>query len=157
MSRILFVCLGNICRSPLADGIMAHKVQSKGLSITIDSAGTSNQHLGEEPDSRMQRIARARGIELSHLRARQFTTQDFENYDIIYAMDKSNLSNIYRLARNEDDKKKVKLFLNARFPGSDMEVPDPYFGGEQGFIDVFNLVDETTERIIQKWSEGELL
>lgn len=156
MNRLLFVCLGNICRSPLADGMMRHKVNQEQLPLVIDSAGTANHHRGEQPDPRMQKVARARGIELSALRARQFVQADFDAFDLIYAMDKSNYSDILRLARNEQDKQKVRLFLNERFPGSNMPVPDPYYGGEQGFIDVFNLVHETTDVILNKWKEGKL-
>jgi protein-tyrosine phosphatase len=156
MKRLLFVCLGNICRSPLADGMMRHKVNQEQLPLVIDSAGTANHHRNEQPDPRMQKVARARGIELSALRARQFVQADFDAFDLIYAMDQSNYSDILRLARNEQDKQKVRLFLNERFPGSNMPVPDPYYGGAQGFIDVFNLVHETTDVILNKWKEGKL-
>lgn len=148
--NILMVCLGNICRSPLAEGILRDKVEKLNLNVSIDSAGTAGYHIGEKPDSRMRATALSFGISLEDLRARQFVATDFDQFDIIYAMDGSNYNNICALARNESDKQKVKLILNELEPGKNLAVPDPYYGGQQGFIDVFNLLDKATDKIIEK-------
>lgn len=146
--KILVVCLGNICRSPLAEGILLYLVKEKNLPIIIDSAGTSNYHIGEAPDARTVANAKKHNIDLSPLRARQFTAEDFDVFDKIYVMDKSNLQNVLELARNDADRKKVDLFLNISHPNQNMEVPDPYYGGEKGFENVFNLVWEASEELI---------
>jgi protein-tyrosine phosphatase len=148
--KILVVCLGNICRSPLAEGILLHMVKEKNLSITIDSAGTSDYHIDEAPDARTVANAKKNNIDLSSLRARQFTVEDFDAFDKIYVMDKSNLQNVLKLARHENDKQKVDLFLNISHPNQNMEVPDPYFGGEAGFENVFQLVWKASEKLIEK-------
>lgn len=148
--KILVVCLGNICRSPLAEGILLHMAKEKKLSITIDSAGTSNYHIDEAPDARTIANAKKHKIDLSPLRARQFVVEDFDVFDKIYVMDKSNLQNVLKLARNEKDKQKVDLFLNISHPNQNMEVPDPYFGGEAGFEKVFQMVWKASETLIDK-------
>jgi len=146
--KILMVCLGNICRSPIADGLLRAKVEKEGLKVEVDSAGTSGYHVGEAPDARMRAMAKSMGVNIDNLSARQFVQADFDRFDLIYAMDESNRDNILKLARNESDRKKVKLILNEIYPGENMSVPDPYFGGDQGFIDVFNMLDEATTKII---------
>lgn len=147
--KILVVCLGNICRSPLAEGILLHLVDKHKVSVTIDSAGTSNYHIDEAPDARTVANAKKHKIDLSPLRARQFVVEDFDAFDKIYVMDKSNLQNVLKLARNEKDKQKVDLFLNISHPNQNMEVPDPYFGGEAGFENVFQLVWNASEKLIK--------
>lgn len=149
MSKILVVCLGNICRSPLAEGVLLHLVEKHQLNIVIDSAGTSNYHIGEAPDSRTVANAKKHNIDLSPLRARQFVRSDFDKFDKIFVMDKSNRRDVLNLARHESDIAKVDLFLNLLLPGSDIEVPDPYYGGEEGFEQVFNLVWQASEKLIQ--------
>ena len=151
MSRILVVCLGNICRSPLAEGILLHLVDQHKLNLTIDSAGTSNYHIGEAPDARTVANAKKHKIDLTPLRARQFTVNDFDNFDRIFVMDKSNYSNVLNLARHENDKMKVDLLLSILNPGQNQEVPDPYFGGEAGFEHVFNLVWDASEKLISEY------
>jgi protein-tyrosine phosphatase len=148
--KILMVCLGNICRSPMADGLLRKKVHDRGMNIFVDSAGTAGYHIGEKPDSRMRATASSFGVDLNELRARQFSVSDFDEFDLIYAMDKSNMRNILKLSRNEEDRKKVALILNESHPGKDLEVPDPYYGGEQGFVDVFHMLDEATDKIMEK-------
>lgn len=148
--KILMVCLGNICRSPIADGILRKKVLELGLPVEVDSAGTSGFHTGEQPDERMRKTAKSFGVNIDDLRARQFTVEDFDTFDLIYAMDSSNYNNILSLARSTEDRSKVRLILNELEPGKNLQVPDPYYGGEQGFIDVFNLLDAATDRIIEK-------
>ncbi len=148
--KILMVCLGNICRSPLADGLLREKVKQLNLDIVVDSAGTSNHHVGQAPDTRMSAIARQKGLTIDNLKARQFTKTDFGDFDLIFVMDKSNYSNVVALASSEEDRAKVHLMLNELHPNQDLEVPDPYFGGEQGFTDVYNLLDDATNALIKK-------
>lgn len=147
--RILMVCLGNICRSPMADGWLRHRVLEKGLPIEVDSAGTANYHVGEQPDPRMRKFAKEAGVSIDSLRARQFVVADFDRFDRIFVMDKSNFTNVIRLARNEADKAKVALYLNELFPGEDREVPDPYYGDEHGFRHVIELLDTTTNAFLR--------
>ena len=152
--KILMVCLGNICRSPIAEGILRHKLEEKGINnVETDSAGTASYHVGEAPDKRMQATALKNGVDISDLKARQFVQSDYDNFDLIYAMDESNLENMLSLARNEADKAKVQLILNEYQPGENMEVPDPYYGGDSGFQHVFDLLDESVEVLIQKHCE----
>lgn len=145
------VCLGNICRSPLAHGLLRSKV---GEDITVDSAGTGNWHEGEAPDQRMIRTARKHGVDISDLRARQFIVDDFDHFDRIYAMDQSNYNNIVKLARNESDREKVHMFLSIVNNGESEDVPDPYFGGSDGFERVYQLVDNATEAIANDLHNG---
>ncbi|MCT4562356.1 MAG: low molecular weight phosphotyrosine protein phosphatase [Crocinitomicaceae bacterium] len=148
--KILMVCLGNICRSPLADGLLRKKVEEKGLNVTVDSAGTSSYHIGSEPDTRTQENALKHGVDLSFLRARQFSKSDFQDFDRIYAMDNSNVFNILQMAQSDADKEKVKLLLDLIPEQHNKEVPDPYYGGEQGFEKVFQLVDKATDILIEE-------
>ncbi len=136
----------------MAEGVLRYKTDD--LDIEIDSAGTSNYHEGDGPDARAVKTMRKKGIDISKLRARQFEVADFDRFDQIYAMDSSNYQNIIKLARNQADIDKVKLFVNELYPGSDGEVPDPYFGGPDGFEEVYKLLDETTDKIIEKLNNG---
>ena len=149
MTKILMVCLGNICRSPLAEAILRNKARQLNLPVEIDSAGTSNYHTGEAPDNRTIRNAQKHNVDVSMLRARQFRVSDYDAFDHIFVMDSSNYADVKALARNEDDLRKVELILNRVYPNSDMSVPDPYFGGEQGFENVFILLDKACEVIAQ--------
>ena len=153
VQKILVVCLGNICRSPLAEGILLHLVKERNLPLVIDSAGTANYHVGEAPDQRTIVNAQKNKIDLTPLRARQFVQNDFDNFDLIFVMDKSNMKNVLKLARHEQDKTKVDLFLNTLHPGKDLEVPDPYYGGEEGFETVFQLVYNASEALLKKLSQ----
>ena len=151
MQKILFVCLGNICRSPLAEGVLLHLKEKHNLQLEIDSAGTSNFHIGEAPDKRTIANAKKNGVDLSFLRARQFTKNDFEDFDKIYVMDKSNYVNVIALSENQIQKDKVSLFLNTVYPDKNLEVPDPYHGNEQDFEDVFQLVYKASELLIKQF------
>ena len=142
------VCLGNICRSPLAEGILLHL--DKANNFRVDSAGTSAYHVGELPDSRSIEIALINGIDITNQRSRAFKIADFDKFDIIYAMDKSNFENLSKLARNKTDKEKIKLILNEIYPNENRDVPDPYFGGDNGFVKVFSLLKDACEVIIAK-------
>lgn len=150
MTRILMVCLGNICRSPLAEGILQSKLQDRGFFV--DSAGTSNYHIGELPDTRSIEVARKYGIDITNQRGRQFQVSDFDEFDLIYAMDSSNYNNILRLARNSKDEAKVKLILRELMDYETINVPDPYYGGDSGFEHVFQLLNEACDRIVDKLS-----
>lgn len=141
MQRILMVCLGNICRSPLAEGILREKTNQLSIDIILDSAGTCDNHVNQHPDSRTIVNAKKHNIDISKLKARQFSVSDFDNFDLIFVMDSSNYADVIALARNENDKQKIELILNRVYPNSNMSVPDPYFGGEQGFENVFILLD----------------
>ncbi len=147
------VCLGNICRSPLAEGILKSKLLKPGFFI--DSAGTGAYHVGEHPDRRSIAIARQYGIDISTQKARKFTVDDFDKFDVIYVMDNSNYSNVIALARSEEDKKKVNYILNEVFPGENLDVPDPYYGGDYGFKNVYLMLDEACEIISKKINPNE--
>ena len=142
------VCLGNICRSPLAEGILKSKLPKN--TFLVESAGTANYHAGLQPDTRSIEIANNYRIDISHQRARQFVTSDFDNFDYIYAMDSSNLENILRLSRNDDDSSKVNLILNELPHITNSDVPDPYYGGHQGFENVYHLLDKACKSIAYK-------
>jgi protein-tyrosine phosphatase len=153
--RILMVCLGNICRSPLAEGILRDKIKKNKLNIIVDSAGTSSWHQGEHPDKRAVQTAKNHSIDISFLTARQFTVQDFYEFDKIFAMDTTNYRDILSLAINEEQKQKVFLILNYNAPGAD-SVPDPYFGGDEGFENVFQMLDSACDKIISSICSAEL-
>jgi len=148
--RILFVCLGNICRSPMAEGVFTHLAAERGLSLEFDSAGTGGWHAGEAPDRRMQQTAHGHGIDITGLRARKFERADFDRFDIIYAMDESNQRDILALARSREDQEKVRLILNEVYPGENMSVPDPYYGGQNGFEHVYDLLKRAAENVLSK-------
>jgi protein-tyrosine phosphatase len=152
MIKVLFVCLGNICRSAMSQGILEQKVKEQNLSIFVDSAGTSNYHIGDQPDKRMIKKGLEYNIDISTQRARQFTVNDFDAFDYIFAMDKSNFDNINRLARNNSDKQKVKLYLDYSYPNQQKSVPDPYYGGEDGFEEVYQLLNYATDIFIKSIS-----
>jgi protein-tyrosine phosphatase len=147
MQKVLMVCLGNICRSPLAEGIMLKLIKENNINMRVDSAGTSDYHVDEAPDKRTIANAAKHDVDLKPLRARQFKASDFEKFDKIYVMDKSNMANVLALATNDAHKAKVDLLLNASNQGMNLEVPDPYFGGEQGFEDVFQMVYKACQHV----------
>ncbi|TND08944.1 MAG: protein-tyrosine phosphatase [Bacteroidetes bacterium] len=150
MQRILMVCLGNICRSPLAEGILRQKIGELGITtIEVDSAGTSDYHTGDAPDQRSSENALKNGVDIRMLRARQFTAGDFDRFDRIYVMDASNYRNVINLARDESDHAKVDFILNVAWPGENRAVPDPYYGGEQGFEQVFRLLEKACTSIAE--------
>lgn len=146
-TKILMVCLGNICRSPLAEGIMRSKLSE---DFTVDSAGTGGWHAGELPDKRSIATAKNRGLDITNQRARQFKKNDFEIFDHIFVMDNSNYKDVLALAPNEESKSKVKLILNEIFPNENVDVPDPYYGGQDGFENVFDMLDQACEEIARK-------
>ena len=147
--KILMVCLGNICRSPLAEGVLRHKAKQAGLNWTIESAGTNGYHVGEAPHHLSQKIARLNGIDICEQKARRFVKEDFDRYDKIYAMADDVVDDIKRIAKEKYDASKVDLFLNELYPGQNQSVPDPWYGTEPGYHDVYKLIAETSDRIVQ--------
>jgi len=145
--KVLMVCLGNICRSPLAEGILKSKVNA---STFVDSAGTSGYHEGSLPDKRSIEVARLNGIDITDQKSRKFSVEDFDHFDLIYAMDDSNYQNILKLSRNQTDQDKVKMILNESHPGENLSVPDPYYGGDQGFVNVYRMLEDACEIIADK-------
>ncbi len=148
--KVLMVCLGNICRSPLAEGILKHKVRENGLAWTVDSAGTGSWHIGELPDVRSIAVAQKYGIDITDQRARQFQATDLEEFDLVLAMDSSNYQNILRLANKHEHKEKVALIMNFAQPGRNENVPDPYWD-DQGFERVFRMLDQACDQLIEKF------
>ena len=154
--RILMVCLGNICRSPIADGLLRRKVKENNLNILVDSAGTAAYNIGKAPDSRMSSTAEEFSTNIKNLVARKFTINDFDDFDIIYAMDESNRQNILSLARNNSDREKVRLILDELDPKSNLSVPDPYYGSQEDFKAVYELVEKVTSVILTKIKNGKI-
>ncbi|MBI4931893.1 MAG: low molecular weight phosphotyrosine protein phosphatase [Bacteroidetes bacterium] len=150
MNRILFVCLGNICRSPMAEGILRHKAEHQGIKLNIDSAGTGNWHVGEHPDKRATKAAKDHGLDISSLVARQMTEDDFEKFDMIYVADTEVYDGVVNIALNREHKLKVDYIMNLVHPDLNQPVPDPYFGGAEGFENVFNMLDKACDAIISK-------
>lgn len=143
------VCLGNICRSPLAEGILQHKARQAGLNWTVDSAGTNGYHIGEAPHPLSIKVARQHGIDISQQRARKFQAADFQRFDKIYAMAGDVLHDMRRIAGRQFDPAKTELLLNESFPGKDMDVPDPWYGPEPGYHEVYDLIDQACDRLIE--------
>lgn len=151
MVKVLFVCMGNICRSPMAQGVFHKLVQDAGLEdqVSIDSAGTHSYHVGDAPDQRAQSILRERGIDISGLRGRQVADRDFQQYDYILAMDTANLNNLKRRASTSyHDKIRLMLAYSRKFPN--LDVPDPYFGGMDGFDEVLRMVEDAGQGLLKE-------
>lgn len=142
------VCLGNICRSPLAEGILKSKVDPS--KVTVDSAGTGGWHAGELPDPRSIEVAKKYGLDITDQRGRKFSSYDFEAFDLIFVMDNSNYRDVIRMANSDAEKKKVQLILDELFPGENVDVPDPYYGGHYGFENVFKMLDEACDKIVNR-------
>ncbi|MFH7005461.1 low molecular weight protein-tyrosine-phosphatase [Flavobacterium bizetiae] len=148
--KILMVCLGNICRSPLAEGILASKLPK---NFIVDSAGTGSWHVGHSPDKRSIAVAKKNGLCIDQQKGRQFKTADFDEFDYIYVMDSSNYRDVIQLAKTPEHKKKVHLILNELFPDENVDVPDPYYGAVNGFDNVYQMLDEVAEIIATKLIE----
>ena len=150
--KILMVCLGNICRSPLAEGVLQHKSRQAGLLWTVDSAGTNGYHVGEAPHRLSQKVALLNGIDISHQRARSFSGRDFQEYDKIYAMAGDVMADMRYLAKKDYLAEKVDLLLNELHPGRNMDVPDPWYGAEPGYHEVYRMIDQACDQIISKYA-----
>jgi protein-tyrosine phosphatase len=148
--KVLMVCLGNICRSPLAEGILKQKFKRNNIEGFVDSAGTAAYHAGEKPDPRSIEIANKYGIDIKNQTARKFKVEDFDLFDKIFVMDSENLADIKKVARNQQDIQKVEMILNQSLPGKNLPVPDPYYGGKDGFENVYSLLDNACEAIVEQ-------
>jgi protein-tyrosine phosphatase len=146
--KILMVCLGNICRSPLAEGLLAAKLPKD--TFLVDSAGTGSWHVGKQPDERSIATAKKNGLDISTQKAKHFTPKDFDIYDYIFVMDNSNYDDVTFLAKTEEQKNKVRLILDELFPGDKVDVPDPYYGLQNGFDMVYEMLDEATDLLAKK-------
>lgn len=149
--KILMVCLGNICRSPLAEGILASKLPKN--KFKVDSAGTGSWHIGNAPDERSIITAKKNGILISNQKCRQITTNDFDYFDYIYVMDNTNYNDVLQLSENQEHRKKVQLILNELFPNENVDVPDPYYGLQNGFDSVYQMLNEACDLIAKKLIE----
>lgn len=151
--KILMVCLGNICRSPMAEGILRHQLKERNITTIVDSAGTGGWHAGENPDSRAIRTMKHHQIDISKLIARQFKKNDFDQFDLILAMDETNMQDILCLASGDNDRKKVKLILSYHPASNTSSVPDPWYGSEDGFEKVYHMLDNACTSIIKSHFE----
>lgn len=150
MKNVLMVCLGNICRSPMAEGILRAKAKERNIAISTDSAGTSSWHQGEKADARARAIMRSKGIAIDDLRSRPFSPEDFDLFDYIFVMDRKNFADIFDLAKTEAHKQKIKLYLEESSATKVKEVPDPYYGEDDGFEVVYELLVEATDRFLDR-------
>ena len=150
--RILVICLGNICRSPLAEGILQHKARQAGLNWKVESAGTGDWHAGEPPHQLSQKVAGMNGIDISGQLCRQFTKEDMLSFDKIYVMDENNYNDVRLMSGELWDEKKVDLFLNELYPGENRNVPDPWYGKEKNYHEVFELLNKTCDAVIRKYT-----
>ncbi len=158
--KILMVCLGNICRSPLAEGLLKHKFRNSKLDVQVDSCGFEYDHLGCQPDYRAIEIAAINDIDITAKKARLFTPANFDIYDKILVMDNNNFRMVASKARTNDDLKKVDLIMNVVEPGSNKQVPDPYYGRRDHFVETFEMLDVATDKIVQliknkQWSANQ--
>ena len=148
---ILMVCLGNICRSPLAEGILQQKIKAAGLNWTVDSAGTNGYHVNEAPHRLSQKVAKKRGIDISKQVCRRFVVEDFERFDKIYVMAADVVDEMKELTGSKFDDTKIDLLLNEFYPGENKDIPDPWYGPEAGYEEVFDMIEEACEVIIRKY------
>ena len=151
--KILMVCLGNICRSPIAEGVMQQKAKQAGLNWMVDSAGTNGLYDGEPPHHLSQKVSRQKGIDISKQQSRQLTKEDFVRFDKLYAMADDVLEYMKEIGGRKFDSQKVSLFLDELYPGQHLSVPDPWYGEEDGYVKVYDLIDRTCETIINKHTE----
>jgi len=147
--KILMVCLGNICRSPLAEGILQDKAWKAGLNWSVESAGTNGYHIGKAPHHLSQKVALIHGIDISQQCSRKFTAEDFDRFDKIYAMAADVIDEIKQIAKNKYDARKVDLLMNELYPGKNRDVPDPWYGPEPGYHSVYDMIDEACDKIIE--------
>ena len=144
------VCLGNICRSPMAEGIVRDKFSKHGIDIQVDSAGTAAYHVGEGADERGQAELAKHGIDISDESAMKLSPYHIEEYDMIYAMDRQNYSDIVAMCKNDEERKKVDMFMNISQAGKFISVPDPYYGGDEGFSQVYKMLKASAEKLVEQ-------
>lgn len=149
MKKYLMVCLGNICRSPMAEGILRSEFEAHRIDIQVDSAGTAAFHIGERADSRAQAELRKHGIDISKERAQKFNYKHFEDYDKIYAMDENNYVDLLNFAKTEHDKAKIDMIMNVVEKGKNIPIPDPYYGGDEGFAQVYSMLKSAAEKLVE--------
>ncbi len=152
--KILMVCLGNICRSPIAEGLLRHKADQHGLGWIVDSAGTNGYHTGEPPHRHSQEVCLQHGVDISAQRARRFESRDMVRYDKIYVMADDVYRDVRRIAGNGADLSRVDYFLNELHSGANASVPDPWYGDRDGYLPVYEMIDQACEAIIRKYSAG---
>jgi len=148
------VCLGNICRSPIAEGVMKKLVAERKLDWQVDSAGTNGYHIGEAPHKYSQKVCKKHGIDISNQRARRFSSKDFEQYDLIFVMAADVYDDLQRWAPKPEDMEKVHYFLDALYPNVSAEVPDPWYGDESGYEPVYQMIAKGCEAILDKWTKS---
>jgi len=148
--KVLMVCLGNICRSPMAEGVLRHLSKDRNVTLEIDSCGTNGFHNGEPADKRAIANLSEKGIDISDLRSRQIQKSDLDTFNQIFVMDKSNLENVLSMAESDAQRSKISLFLNESLPGQNLPVPDPYFGNDDGFEEVYQLINTASEAFLNK-------
>ncbi len=148
--KFLFVCLGNICRSPIAHGLLKHKADKLGLNWSVDSAGTSDWHAGELPNEKSIKVMKEHGIDITYQRSRLLTKYDLQDFDLIYVMDESNFANVVNLASSEDEIAKVKMIMNEVNDGKNVPVPDPWGLSQQHYEEVYAMLDLATDKIIER-------
>ncbi|ODT34879.1 MAG: protein-tyrosine-phosphatase [Sphingobacteriales bacterium 41-5] len=152
--NILMVCLGNICRSPLAEGVLQHKAAAAGLDWQVDSAGTNGYHVGEAPHKLSQKVAKMNGIDICNQKARRFSASDFKNYDKIYAMADEVIDEMKWIAGDKYDASKVDLLMNELHPGKNEDIPDPWYGTEPGYHKTYEMIDQATDALIEKYNKN---
>jgi protein-tyrosine phosphatase len=150
--KILMVCLGNICRSPLAEGILQDKINKIGLNWMVDSAGTAGHHVGEAPHHLSQKVSKQNGIDISHQQCRKFVREDIIRFDKIFVMDMNNYNDVEKICGADWNKTKVDLLLNLSYPNENKNVPDPWYGKEDGYHKVFKMINEACEKLIENFS-----
>jgi protein-tyrosine phosphatase len=150
--KILMVCLGNICRSPLAEGILQDKINKIGLNWMVESAGTAGYHIGEAPHHLSQKVSKQNGIDISHQQCRKFVREDIIRFDKIFVMDMNNYNDVEKICGAEWNKTKVDLLLNLSYPNENKNVPDPWYGKEDGYHKVFKMINEACEKLIENFS-----
>jgi protein-tyrosine phosphatase len=148
--KILMVCLGNICRSPLAEGILQDKINKQKLNWQVDSAGTAGYHIGQPPHHLSQKVAKQNGIDISHQQCRKFVREDIIRFDKIFVMDGENYNDVKKICGKDWNENKVDLLLNTSFPNENRNVPDPWYGNEDGYHKVFSMIQEACEKICEK-------
>jgi len=151
MEKILMVCLGNICRSPMAEGIVQDAFRRHNIAVEVHSAGTAGYHIGESADLRAQAELRKHQIDISNERAQQFIPEFFQTYDFIFTMDRNNFSDVYYLAETEEERAKVDMLMNVVYAGENIPIPDPYYGGSSGFSQVYSMISEAAEALVQNY------